>query len=60
MPRYKVTLREEVIYHIEVEAANEAEAEAAAEEAFVQAEETGAFFSHVDDRSAIESELIEE
>ena len=60
MSKYRVTLEEAVVYHVEVEAESEEDAKNAAEEAFTQAEDANAFFSHVDDRVAVDAELIED
>lgn len=53
MPKYKVTIEEAAFYVIVVEADSEDEAAEAAEEAFVQSQNTDEFFSHVEDREAI-------
>lgn len=60
MSKYKVTLVETAVYHVEVEADSEEDAMTAAEEAFTQAEDTNAFFDHVDDRTATDAEKLEE
>ena len=57
MPKFTVTLEETVYYKIEVEADDEAGAEAAAEEAFVQADDTNEFFFGVGERIAASVEL---
>lgn len=58
MPKYRVMLDELVTYEIEVEATNEYEAADAAEEAFVQAEDTGKFFLAVKGRLVSDVEEI--
>lgn len=60
MSKYKVTLEETAVYHIEVEADSEEAAMTAAEEAFTQAEDANEFFSHVDERVATSAEILEE
>ena len=60
MSKYRVTIEETAVYHIEVEADDEDQAMANAEEVFVQAVAINDFFSHVDEREAVSVELIEE
>ena len=58
MSKFKVVMEETCVYHVEVEAKDEGDAERAAEEAFTQAEDSNAFFVSVQDRYAIAVEAV--
>lgn len=51
MPKYRVQITEVVHYEMEIEADSAEQAEAEAEEAFVQAEDLSQFSTAVDDRT---------
>jgi hypothetical protein len=57
MPKYKVTIREECTYEVEVEADNEDAAYEAGIEALVQAPDMNVFFVSCDERDV---EFVEE
>jgi DpnD/PcfM-like protein len=60
MKKFRVTIEETVVYKIVVEAEDEEQAKAMAEEVFVQSEHINEFFSHVPERDAIDVEEVEE
>lgn len=56
--RWKAIVREEVCYEVEVVAATQAEAEAAAIEEIVQADDLNLFFSSVEERDVVSIEQL--
>lgn len=60
MPKFNVVLREVVLYTLVVEAEDEDDAEAVAEEVFVQCEDTNQFFDYGPERDAVSVQLVED